>query len=632
MCGICGVVCLHGEPVQQGLLNKMASTLAHRGPDAEGCHLWSSPRQGKVQVGLAHRRLSIIDISAGQQPLSNEDSTAWVVFNGEIYNYLEVRAELIAKGHVFRTNSDTETIVHAYEQWGQNCVEKLRGMFAFAIWDCRQEELFIARDRIGIKPLYYFWDGSTFIFGSEIKALLEHPKLTKELNLEALADFFTLFYIPSPKSIYKEVHKLEAGCTILVRSNGQISHQKYWDISFEPNYSITALEWQEQIVAKLREAVQIRLMSEVPLGAFLSGGIDSSAVVGMMAQILDDSVKTCSVGFQESAFNELEFANKVSDLFSTSHIEHIVSNDMVNSLDELVFFFDEPFADSSALPTFFVSQAARERVTVCLSGDGGDENFAGYRRYHLDYIENRIRKFLPPWFRQYGISPLAAIYPKLDWAPQFLRAKTTLTNLSLAPLESYFNTMSWFQGVRDTLFTEQVRKQIASYSPFSVFEQYAQQCPSDPLSAVQYMDMKTYLCDDILTKVDRTSMAHSLEVRVPILDHEFIELVATIPSTFKLHHGEGKYLFKKALSSFLPHDILYRKKMGFSLPLAMWFRQGELAQQFKTNVLGVRARSGEFLNRKVLENMWGSHQQGKRDWSPELWSILIFEKWLRRWC
>lgn len=627
MCGICGVVNFSGQPIEKKVLVKMASTLAHRGPDAEG--FYTNDQQGhNAQVGLAHRRLSIIDITTGQQPLSNEDDSVWIVFNGEIYNYMEIRSTLISKGHVFKTNSDTETIVHAYEHWGQSCVEKLRGMFAFAIWDCEKEELFLGRDRLGIKPLYYHWDGHVFVFASEIKAILEHPNVKREVNLEAVSDYFSLLYIPAPKSIFKNVSKLEAGYTLSLNFKNTLKIRQYWDLSFDPNHVLTEGEWKNRLVTKLEEAISIRLMSEVPLGAFLSGGIDSSAVVALMSGLMSEPVKTTAIGFKEDTFNELPFARDVANQYKTDHFEQTVTPESLSVLDGLSWLYDEPFADSSAVPTYYVSGAAKEKVTVCLSGDGGDENFAGYRRHYFDLLENKIRGVMPVSFRQNVIRPIASLYPKLDWAHQVFRAKTLLTNLSIDPVEGYFNSMSFFQDVREDLLVQ--HQELRDYSALDIFKRHYKNAPKDPLSAIQYIDVKTYLVDDILTKVDRASMAHSLEVRVPLLDHEFMELVATIPSSLKLKGKEGKYIFKKSLQPLLSQETLYRKKKGFSMPISHWFK-AELKPMFEELVLGKRSRAQNLLNPKTISLLWKQHQSGVRKRGTELWAILMLEKWMRTW-
>lgn len=628
MCGICGILDLTGQPIDQKILRQMADTLAHRGPDAEGFYC-NPAAEGSPAVGLAHRRLSIIDIATGQQPLANEAGTVWIVFNGEIYNYLDVREELLHKGHVFKTRSDTETIVHAYEEWGESCVDRLRGMFAFAIWDENRQRLFVARDRLGIKPLYYYWDGKTLIFGSEIKAIVANPRVARKLNLEALCDYFTLLYIPAPKSIFQNIHKLEAG-HVLTLTAGTVKIHQYWDLHFHPDLEVEENEWQERILTKLEEAVRIRLMSEVPLGAFLSGGVDSSAVVALMAGLMHESVKTASIGFQEQAFNELPYARQIAGQFTTDHHEQMVSPDSVAILDQLAWYFDEPFADSSAVPTYYVSQVAKQKVTVCLSGDGGDENFAGYRRYYFDRLENAIRSCIPTLIRQQCIKPLAGLYPKMDWAPQMFRAKTLLTNLAMDQVEGFFNSMSWFQGSRESLFTDDVTQQLAGYSPIDTFRRHYANAPQDPLSAVQYIDIKTYLVDDILTKVDRASMAHALEVRVPLLDHEFMELVANIPSKLKLKGREGKYILKKSLEQKLRHDTLHRPKKGFSVPLGQWLKN-DLKPLFEQSVLNQTANTTQLLNKRTVETIWREHQSGQRERSAELWPILFFQKWREKW-
>ncbi len=634
MCGITGVIHLDGKPFERRTLERMTDTLVHRGPDEGGYYVSSNNRTDaseNVSVGLGHRRLSIIDLESGQQPMSNEDESVWIVLNGEIYNFSQLRKELIGLGHRFRTRSDTETIVHAYEEWGEDCVHRLRGMFAFAIWDQRNQRLFLARDRLGIKPLYYFWDGKRLLFGSEIKAILAYPGIPRTINHQALYDYFSLLYIPAPKSIFKDIFKLPAGHVITLGPSARLIIRKYWDLSFEADEGVSEKQWCDRILEKLQESVKIRLMSEVPLGAFLSGGVDSSAVVGLMASLVNEPIKTASIGFEEQKFNELPYARQIATYFGTDHHEEIVRPDAVAILEKLAWYFDEPFADSSAVPTYYVCQVARNKVTVALSGDGGDENFAGYRRYYFDLLENQLRGIFPSFFRKYAIGGLARIYPKADWAPQVFRAKTLLTNLSLEPLEGFFHSMSWFGSLRDRLFVRDFYKELSGYSTLEVFKSHYENAPvSDPLSAVQFLDIKTYLVDDILTKVDRASMAHALEVRVPILDHEFMEMVARIPWNLKLNGRKGKYIFKKALEVLLPHNILYRRKMGFSIPLSQWMRN-ELRGLFEDSVFSSSAISSSFLNMKTISQIWNEHQSGSRDWGPELWAILFWEKWGRKW-
>jgi len=643
MCGICGIVDFSGTPISEDLIRQMSNTLAHRGPDDEGYyfnhqslstkHYGPSTDHQSPTVALAHRRLSIIDLASGKQPLSNEDGTIWIVFNGEIYNFQELRTILQKKGHIFKTKSDTETIVHAYEEWGEDCVERLRGMFAFAIWDNKNNQLFLARDRVGIKPLYYYHVGSRLIFGSEIKAIIANRTIPREINLEALSDYLSLLYVPAPKSMFKNIYKLAPG-HILIYTPTNLHIKQYWDINFAHVSDKPEKQWIEEVIQLLTEAIKIRLISEVPLGAFLSGGVDSSSIVALMANLMADPVITNSIGFKEAAFNELDYAREIAELFHTNHHEYTVTPDALNIIGKLAFYYDEPFADSSAIPTYYVSQVARQNVTVALSGDGGDENFAGYRRYFYDRLENKIRQILPPTLRESIIASLARIYPKADWLPQVFRAKSLLTNLSLPPARAFFYSVSQLlPGVKEKLLSEDVKASLKNYDTGSLFDEYFQKAiaqTNDPLSRVQYIDMKTYLVDDILTKVDRASMAHALEVRVPILDHKFMEFVATIPSFLKLNGRESKFIFKKAMSQFLPKEILYRKKMGFVIPIQRWFRKE--IKNFANDILfGPQAKHRGLFNYNFIEKLWYEHQQGIGNHSAILWALLMFEKWCERW-
>jgi asparagine synthase (glutamine-hydrolysing) len=622
MCGICGVISLDGSTIDNGLIDRMASTLIHRGPDEEGYYFNQAPDQS-----------SIIDLRTGQQPLSNEDGTIWISFNGEIYNFQELRCLLEAKGHLFRTNSDTETIVHAYEEWGEACLNRLQGMFAFAIWNDKEKELLLARDRIGKKPLYYYLDGNRLTFASEIKAIVQDKEVRREINLEALSDYLSLLYIPAPKTIFKKISKLEAGHFLVYGMRG-LRKMEYWDLSFAKTEEKPEEKWYEEIVTKLTESVGIRLNSEVPLGAFLSGGIDSSAVVAIMAEILKNPIITNSIGFKESTFNELSYARKVADLFHTDHYEYTVTPDAMDIVDKLPYYFDEPFADSSAVPTYYVSQVAKQNVTVALSGDGGDENFAGYRRYYYDRLENRIRKNLPMNIFRPVFAGLAYGYPKADWLPQVFRAKSLLTNLSLSPAKAFFYSVSQLlPGFKEKILSEEVRQVLQGYDTFSLFDTYFARVATqtnDPLSRVQYIDMKTYLADDILTKVDRASMANSLEVRVPILDHKFMEFVATIPSYLKLNGGKTKHIFKRAMFAKLPKEVLYRKKMGFSIPIKDWLKK-ELKEFAGNILLSSNSKQHDFFDRRYTKKLWKEHQQGIANNSGILWTLLVFENWWKRW-
>jgi asparagine synthase (glutamine-hydrolysing) len=603
----------------------MNASLFHRGPDAGGLHL-------EPGLGLAHRRLSIIDLSTGQQPLYNEDGSVVVVFNGEIYNFQELVKELAALGHAFRTRSDTEAIVHAWEQWGEDCVTRFRGMFAFALWDRNRETLFLARDRLGVKPLYYAQlPAGPWIFGSELKALLIHPELRREIDPLAVEDYFAYGYVPEPRTIFKGVFKLSPGCTFTLR-RGQPAPQpvEYWDVPFKLAATPTEQDAIEELIFRLRESVKLRLISEVPLGAFLSGGVDSSAVVAMMAGLVTEPVVTCSISFGDPAFNESAYALSVAERYRTQHhVEQVDPNDF-SLVDRLARLYDEPYADSSAIPTYRVCELARKTVTVALSGDGGDESFGGYSRYRWHVNEERVRSLLPPQLRRAVFGLLGQHYPRADWAPRVFRAKSTLEAIARDSLEAYFHSVSFLHdGMRRSLFSQRLRSELQGYAAIEVLKRHAARAPSDhPLSLVQYLDFKTYLAGDINTKVDRASMAHSLEVREPLMDHPLVEWLSSLPPSFKLRKREGKILLKKALEPYLPSEILYRPKMGFAVPLARWFR-GPLRQQLRDAVLGpVLAETGWF-NAGYLHRLVEAHQTGLHDHSQPLWTLLMFESFLR---
>jgi asparagine synthase (glutamine-hydrolysing) len=598
----------------------MTSALSHRGPDDDGFYM-DGP------LGLGHRRLSIIDVAGSRQPIFNKDKTRAIIFNGEIYNFQRLRDTLIRKGYHFTTQGDTEVILHAYEEYGEACVQHLRGMFAFAIWDGVKQQLFLARDRVGIKPLYYYWDGHKLLFASEIKAILQDPAVERTLDAQALDDYLTYLYIPGPKSIFQKIWKLRPGHIITVSARGVVE-QEYWDLAFQPRDALQEADYAAGLLEKLREAVAMHLMSEVPLGAFLSGGIDSSAVVGIMADLLDQPVNTASIGFQEAGFDELPYAREVAQYFRTRAHERTVVAEAAKILDLLVWHFDEPFADSSMVPTYYVSQVARKYVTVCLSGDGGDENFAGYRQYRFDVLKNQLRALLPAVLRRPLFGMLARLYPQADWLPQICRAKTFFKHLALSSERAYYDSMSWFTPeMKRLLYLDTLKRDLRDYDPFSVMQVYFERTHGlDPLSRIQYVDIKTYLADDILTKVDRASMAHSLEVRVPLLDHEVMEYAASIPAAYKLRHGEGKYIFKQALCSLLPDTILNRPKMGFSIPLAQWSR-GELRGMFEDRIFASDAFIGNFYKQDVIRRWWGQHQRGTRNFAPYFWALLVLETW-----
>ena len=557
--------------------------------------------------------------------MTNEDQTIWVVFNGEIYNFPELHESLVKKGHMFKTRSDTEIIIHMYEEVGEACFESFRGMFSIALWDERRRRLILARDRVGKKPLFYFYDGSRIVFASEIKAILRAPDIPQDIDLEALSDYFSFLYVPAPKSIYKKIRKIRPGHYAVVNDNG-FRESEYWDISFAHPIELSEEKWCEKVLEVYREAVRIRLISDVPLGAFLSGGIDSSSVVALMSQAKGEPVLTSSIGFDEQDFNELDYAREIATLFNTNHHEKIVRPDAVGIIEKLAWHYDEPFADSSAVPTYYVSKVARENVTVALSGDGGDENFAGYRRYYFDERENMLRSFLPLYVRRPIFGTLAALYPKADWAPRVFRGKATFEALSCSPIEGYFRSLSAFRpDMKKRLFNGDVHRSLAGYDSLDVFKYYYEKADTDdPLSRIQYLDIKTYLTDDILAKVDRASMANSLEVRAPILDHKFMELIATIPSSLKLQGRNGKYIFKKALEGLVPREILYRKKMGFGVPLARWFRN-ELKDMAYESIFN--NQNDTLFQKSTIQQIWNQHQKGFRDRSTELWTLFMFRLW-----
>lgn len=629
MCGIVGIVDVTGAgPIDRGLLAAMNDIQAHRGPDGAGLHV-------EPGVGLGHRRLSIIDLEAGRQPMYNEDESVCVVFNGEIYNFRELVPELEALGHRFRTHSDTEVIVHGWEAWGPACVERFNGMFAFALWDRNRQELFLARDRLGVKPLYYaFIEPGQLVFASELKALQQHPGLPTTLSPSAIEDYLTFGYVPEPATIYENVRKLEPGTVLrLDRRTGRHELHRFWDLArvrlggSPANVADAAAELRH----RLERATGLRLVADVPLGAFLSGGVDSSAVVATMSRLVSGSVRTCSIAFDDGDYDESAHARRVAALYGTDHSERQVAVDDFDLLDRLVDIYDEPYADSSAIPTYRVCGAARERVTVALSGDGGDEAFAGYRRYRLFAAEESVRRRIPPAIRRPVFGLLGRYYPKLDWAPRVLRGKTTFQALARDSVGAYLHGVSLTtRDVRRRLYTPSFASRLQGYDSRAVFDRHVRDREfPDALAMVQYLDVNTYLPGDILTKVDRASMAHSLEVRGPFLDYELLEWAAGLPTDLKLKGGTGKYILKKGLEADLPEEILYRRKMGFAVPLERWFR-GPLRE--RVHALGDSpwlADTGIF-ERRALKGMISLHLAGRRDYSPGLWSLLMLEGFLRR--
>lgn len=627
MCGIVGIFDIREKrEINRDLLSRMNETQFHRGPDEGGLHV-------EAGLGFGHRRLSIIDLSSGQQPMISRDKNAILTFNGEIYNFLELRKELETLGYVFDTHCDTEVILYGWQAWGEACVERLRGMFAFAIWDREKQTLFLARDRLGVKPLYYAeLSNGQFIFGSELKALKEHPELPKELEPTAIEEYFGFGYVPDPKTIYKNVYKLESGyCLTIKRGDKTYQPRQYWDVDFTKKSPVkNEKDIADELIERLQEAVKIRMVADVPLGAFLSGGIDSSAVVAMMADLSSTPVNTCSISFGDPKFNESEFAAKVANRYHTSHrVEQVDAADF-GLIDKLAGLYDEPYADSSALPTYRVCELAKKQVTVVLSGDGGDENLAGYRRHRFHMYEEQARSFLPLSIRKPVFGLLGRIYPKADFAPKFLRAKSTFESISRDSIEGYFHSISMLSNeLRNNLFSEQFKRDLQGYEAVNVFKKYANNAPTDnPLSLIQYLDIKTYLPGDILTKVDRASMAHALEVRVPLLDHKLVEWIASLPPEMKLKGSEGKYIFKKSLENYLPNDILYRPKMGFSIPLNSWFKN-ELKNKVRETLLGETMMQSGLFNQDFLRKMVQQNESGLRDYSTAIWALLMFDAFLK---
>ena len=627
MCGITGIFDTRGgSDISRAVLQRMNDSQLHRGPDEGSLHI-------EPGVGLGHRRLSIIDIATGQQPLFNEDGSVVVIFNGEIYNYQELIPELQALGHVFHTKSDTEVIVHAWESWGVDCVKRFRGMFAFALWDRNQQTFFMARDRLGVKPMYYsLLDDGTLLFGSELKSILAHGALRRDIDPLAVEEYFALGYVAEPRTIFKQAQKLSPAHTLTIRRGQPVGDPvAYWDVHFSLDNPISEADAQAELVMRLKESVRLRMIAEVPLGAFLSGGVDSSAVVAVMAGFSQEPVNTCSIGFDDPAFNESEFAQKVADRYYTSHRLEVVKSDDFDLIDTLARLYDEPYADSSAIPTYRVCQLARKYVTVALSGDGGDEAMGGYRRYRMHLMEERMRSAMPLGLRRPLFGALGKLYPKADWAPRVFRAKTTFEGLARSSVEAYFHTVSILRDpMREQLFSPRFKTELSGYGAQDVFNRHASLAGTDdPLALIQYLDLKTYLVGDINTKVDRASMAHSLEVREPLMDHELVQWLATLPSALKIQGQEGKHIFKKAMEPYLPQDVLYRPKMGFSVPLARWFR-GPLKQRVRDAVLGERLASTGWFNNTYLQHLVEAHQSGARDYSAPLWTLLMFEAFLRQ--
>ena len=623
MCGIAGFAEVSRpdarsprNDVDFALVHRMCEVIRHRGPDDEGIHV-------EAGVGLGMRRLSIIDLSTGHQPIHNEDRTVWLVFNGEIYNYRELRRELETAGHRFYTSSDTETIVHAYEEWGEAAFGRLRGMFGIALWDRPRRTLLLARDRAGIKPLHFVERGGRLYFGSEIKSLIAAGAVEPEIDLEALDHYLSFLYAPRDRSLFKGVRKLPPGHFLRWR-DGKADIVKYWEISAAEPFRGTGDEAARALRGVLADAVRSHMVSDVPLGAFLSGGIDSSIVVGLMAEASNRPVQTFSIGFDEPQFDELEHARRVAEHFGTDHHEFVVRPDGLSILDRLIEHFDEPFADSSAIPTWYVSEVARRHVTVVLSGDGGDELFGGYDRYLPHPRVAQFDRLAVPGARVVA----GALWPLL---PHGARGKNFLRHVSRTDDGRYLDSIAFFQpDEKDDLYSPDVRGALARWSAEAgVSGQFARFGSLPPHSRMMRVDFETYLPEDVLTKVDRMSMAHSIESRVPLLDNQVIDFAAALPSTLKIHNGRRKHVLKEAVRTLLPDGILDRKKQGFGVPLGVWFRGG-LKDVFCDVLRSPRTRQRGYFDPSFVDRLVDEHQSSRRDHTLRLWQLMVFELWHRQ--
>ncbi|MFO7889326.1 MAG: asparagine synthase (glutamine-hydrolyzing) [bacterium] len=619
MCGICGILYKDScrTPDKQ-MLHNMNNTIIHRGPDDSGVQIFSS-------VGLAMRRLSIIDLTTGHQPLSNEDKTITIVFNGEVYNFPVLKKQLQNLGHRFKTSTDTEVIVHGYEEWGEDVCKKINGMFAFALWDGKKKKLMLARDRIGIKPLYYYQDGEKLVFGSEIKTILQCDNLDKSIDLVALNNFLTFEYIPSPRSIFKNIHKLEPGHW-LTWSHGQLNDSSYWD--FVPRKKFwKASEAQQRMQEIMQDSVRLRLISDVPLGAFLSGGIDSSITVASMARLMEKPVKTFSIGFKESSYNELDYARAVSEMYNTEHHEFTLKANALELTEKLVKQFDEPFGDFSIFPTYLVSKMARDFVTVALSGDGGDELFAGYDTYRAHMFAQRIYKWMPG---KSMFNYLADKIPPTEQKKGFINSYKRFVQGTWLPESLYHARWMIFlqQQERARLLSDDVLNEISDYKHYDFIQRHAEKLDenTDDITRMGYIDLKTYLVDNILVKVDRMSMANSLETRVPFLDHRLVEFAFSLPPHLKMKLLKTKYILNKTFWNYLPREVQNRDKQGFSIPIKNWIKE-ELKPMMTDLLNESRIRQQGFFKPEYVAELMNTHIKGKENHSHKLWALMFFQQW-----
>ncbi len=623
MCGIVGIVRNDGKPVDEQLLGRMNNAIRHRGPDEDGFYINGS-------VGLAMRRLAIIDLKSGQQPIHNQDRTSWIVFNGEIYNYLELREKLEKLGHTFYTNSDTEAIVHAYDEFGADCPKHLRGMFVFAIWNTAKQELFLARDRMGKKPLLYAEVNGQLVFGSEFSALLVHPDVSRDINPEALDYYLAFMCIPAPLTAYQAIRKLEPAHWLRWR-NGNIELGCYWQPDFTKKIDISEEEAGERTIEILRDAVKVRLMSEVPLGAFLSGGIDSSAVVALMSQESSERVKTFSIGFEEQDFSELHHARRVAEHVGADHHEFIVRPDAVEILPMLVDHYGEPYADSSAVPTYYVARETRKHVTVALNGDGGDESFAGYERYIAMGLTEKYRK-IPSFVRESLIRQAVNLIPTDPTRKSKIKSAQRLLGVVARPRAGrYMKWMSVFDDeLKEPLYTDSFRQQTVGANATGILENWFKRANGiGTVDTLLLTDQMTYLPNDLLVKVDIATMAVSLEARSPFLDHHVIEFAASLPQNLKLRRLTGKYLLKKVLRKLLPSENLTRRKMGFGVPIGHWFR-GKMQPFLREVILSEKALGRGLFKPEAVKQLVDLHVRAERDYSHQLWTLLMLEMWFNR--
>lgn len=625
MCGIAGFIDYRGFERESGTrqLKRMTELLAHRGPDADGHYTDDF-------AALGHRRLSIIDLASGQQPMADCDGRVQIVFNGEIYNFRELRAELDAAGHQFRTQSDTEVILEAYKEWGDEFVERLNGMFAFALWDVATRRMLLARDRVGKKPLYYFTDGARLVFASELKALRVDPDCPDSVDPESLDCYFSLGYIPAPRTIFRGVKKLDPAHLLVFTESGS-ERRPYWRLDCSQAGERSPAEVAEQFENILDNAVATRLISEVPLGAFLSGGLDSSLVVSSMSRILGNPVATHTIGFDDAEHSEVELARQIAGHLGTEHREFIVHPSASDVLGKIAWHFDEPFADSSALPTWYVCEAIRQSVTVALSGDGGDEGFAGYSFRYLPHVfESRIRSLIPAPLRYMLFAPLGSIWPASRKLPQFLRLKSIFENLSRSDVEAFYHDLIWLrEDAREEVYKADFRESLRGFSPFEVVQPfYTRNEAEDALARSQYTDVNVYMTDDVLAKVDRMSMAHSLEVRSPLLDYRVLEFGLSLQAGHKMNRHQGKLPLRELAARRLPKEIASGKKQGFSIPAARWLRSDlrELAESAIFNPGGLVLN---VLEESVVKKFWQEHLRHQRDHSVFLWGLMMLGMWER---